>query len=131
MIYTPGFINIGSVIQKLIWVDAQTARSSHKPTFIFQNKESGLKHFFVYMGAVTCFFLPLAPHFGVCSHFWSLGLISQFLDHFTDGRTPWTGDQLVTRPLHIHRTTQTQKNVHTHTSNLHALSGIRTQDPGF
>jgi hypothetical protein len=24
---------------------------------------------------------------------WNVGLISQFLDHFTDGRTPWTGDQ--------------------------------------
>jgi hypothetical protein len=24
---------------------------------------------------------------------WSIGLISQFLDHFTDGRTPWTSDQ--------------------------------------
>jgi hypothetical protein len=46
---------------------------------------------------------------------WSVGLISQFLDHFTDGRTPWTGDQLVARPLPIHRTTQTQENAHTHT----------------
>jgi hypothetical protein len=33
---------------------------------------------------------------------------------FTDGRTPWTGDQLVARPLPKHRTTQTQKNAHTH-----------------
>jgi hypothetical protein len=47
--------------------------------------------------------------------FWSIGLISQFLDHFTDGRTPWTGDQLVARPLPIHRTTQTQKTARTHT----------------
>jgi hypothetical protein len=31
------------------------------------------------------------------------------LDHFTDGRTPWTGDQFVAKPLPKHRTT------HTHT----------------
>jgi hypothetical protein len=33
--------------------------------------------------------------------------ISSF-DHFTDGRIPWTSDLLVARPLHKHRTTQTQ-----------------------
>jgi hypothetical protein len=49
---------------------------------------------------------------------------------FTDGRTPWTSDQLVSRPLPKHRTIQTQ-NKHIHTSNTHALCGIRTQDPGF
>jgi hypothetical protein len=27
---------------------------------------------------------------------------------YTDGRTPWTEDQPVTRPLHTHRTRQTQ-----------------------
>jgi hypothetical protein len=59
-----------------------------------------------------------------------MGLISQFLDHFADGRTSWTGDQLGTRPLPKHRTTQTQGNArthaHTHTPNIHALSGIQT-----
>jgi hypothetical protein len=75
------------------------------------------------------FFLSSCSLFGACSHFWSIGLISQFLDHFTDGRTPWMGDQLVATPLPKHRTTQTQKN--THTSNIHGLSGIRTHDPGF
>jgi hypothetical protein len=49
-------------------------------------------------------------------------------DHFTDGRTPWTSDQLVARPLHKQRTTQTQNK---HISNIHALLGIRTHDPGF
>jgi hypothetical protein len=47
------------------------------------------------------FFRPLAP-------LWSIGLISRFLVHFTDGTTPWTGDQLVSRRLLKHRTTQTQ-----------------------
>jgi hypothetical protein len=44
------------------------------------------------------FFLLLLPR-------WSIGLIYRFLDHFRDGRTPWTGDQLVARPLPKHRTT--------------------------
>jgi hypothetical protein len=46
---------------------------------------------------------------------WSIGPISQFLAHFTDGGNHWTGDQLVARPLPERRTTQTQKNTHTHT----------------
>jgi hypothetical protein len=39
---------------------------------------------------------------------------------YTDGRTPWTSDQPVARPLPTHSTTYT---------NIHALSGIRTHDP--
>jgi hypothetical protein len=58
------------------------------------------------------------------------GLCFQFHDHFTDGRTPWTSDQLVARPLPKHRTTQTQ-NKHIHTPNIHALCWIRTHDPSF
>jgi hypothetical protein len=61
---------------------------------------------------------------------WSIGIISQFLDHFTDCRNPWTGGQLVVKPLPKHRTTQTQ-NKHIHIPNIHALCGIRTHDPGF
>jgi hypothetical protein len=41
------------------------------------------------------------------------------------GRTPWTGDQLVARPLPVHRKTHT-----TQTLNIHALSGIGTHGPG-
>jgi hypothetical protein len=70
----------------------------------------------------ACFFFhwlysPLGP--------WHL--IFQFHDHFTDGRTPWTSDQLVAWPLPKHRTTQTQNN---HIPNIHALCGIQTHDPG-
>jgi hypothetical protein len=36
---------------------------------------------------------------------------------FTDGRTPWTSDQLVARPLPKHRTTQTQ-NKHTYRTSM-------------
>jgi hypothetical protein len=51
----------------------------------------------------------------------------QFCNHFTDGRTPWTSDQPDAKPLPKHRTTETQTK-RIHTSNIHALSGIRTYD---
>jgi hypothetical protein len=41
----------------------------------------------------------------------------QFHDHLTDGRTPWTSDQPVARPLPKQRTTQTQ-NKHTHQKSM-------------
>jgi uncharacterized protein YraI len=44
-------------------------------------------------------------------------LIFQFYDNFTDGRTPWTSDHLVARPLPKHRTTQTQ-NKHTYQTSV-------------
>jgi hypothetical protein len=59
----------------------------------------------------------------------SIGLMSQFLDHFTEGRTPWTGDQPVARPLPKHRTTQTQ-NKRIYIPNIHTLCEIWTHDPG-
>jgi hypothetical protein len=42
-------------------------------------------------------------------------LLSQFLHLNTVGRTPWTGDRPVARPLPTHRTTQT-RNKRTQTS---------------
>jgi hypothetical protein len=51
-------------------------------------------------------------------------------DYFTDGRTPWTSDQPVARPLSKHWTTQTQ-NKRIHIPNIHALCGIRTHYSGF
>jgi hypothetical protein len=52
-----------------------------------------------------------------------------FTRSLTFGRTPWTGDQLVARPLpaHKHRKTHTHKQ----TPNIHTLSRIRIHDPGF
>jgi hypothetical protein len=61
---------------------------------------------------------------------WALASDFQFHDNFTDGRTPWTGDQLVARPLPKYKTTQIH-NKHIHIPNIHALYGIRTHDPGF
>jgi hypothetical protein len=44
------------------------------------------------------------------------GLFFSFMIIFTDGRTPWTSDQHVARPLPKCRTTQTQnKHIHTPT----------------
>jgi hypothetical protein len=76
---------------------------------IERNSFSGTKYSLVYMycgrhynhiqrlSPIVHFFRLLAPR-------WSIGLTSQFLDYFTDGRTPCTGDQLVTRPLPKQRT---------------------------
>jgi hypothetical protein len=44
-----------------------------------------------------------------------LGHFFSFLIFYTVGRTPWTADQPVTRPLPAHRTAQTQ-NKRTQTS---------------
>jgi hypothetical protein len=67
-------------------------------------------------------------------HFFSLALQSPwalaFVFQFHDGRSPWTSDQLVARPLPKHRTLQTQ-NKHIHTPNIHILCGIRIHDPSF
>jgi hypothetical protein len=78
----------------------------------------------IYCAAPLIFFsLSLQPPWALVSAF-------QFHDHFRDGRTPWTSDQLVARPLPKHRTTQTQ-NKHIHTPNIHAWNEIRTHDPSF
>jgi hypothetical protein len=46
-------------------------------------------------------------------------LIFQFHNHFTDGRTPWMGDQLVVRPLPNHKTAQIQdKHTYTHQTSM-------------
>jgi hypothetical protein len=51
-----------------------------------------------------------------------LGSIFSFLILHTVGRTPWTGDQPVARPLPTH-------GINAHNTHIHALSGIRTHDP--
>jgi hypothetical protein len=61
---------------------------------------------------------------------WALASFFSFMIIFTDGRTTWASDQPVARSLPKHGTTQTQ-NEHLHTSNIHALCGIQTHDPGF
>jgi hypothetical protein len=53
-----------------------------------------------------------------------LGCFFSFLILYTVGRTPWTEDQPVARPLPTHRT-------NAHNTDIRALSGIRTHDPSF
>jgi hypothetical protein len=76
------------------------------------HKHNIIQHTHPHRDYYTFSFRPLAP-------LWNIWLISQFLDHFTDVTTPWTGDQLVARRLHKHRTTQTQ-NRRIHTPNIPA-----------
>jgi hypothetical protein len=60
------------------------------------------------------FYLPtylptyLSIYLWLCSPFWDLYCFLGFLILYTVGRTPWTGDQPVARPLRTCRTTQTQ-----------------------
>jgi hypothetical protein len=52
------------------------------------------------------------------TYLWTaLPLLFQFHDHFADGRTPWTSDQLIAKPLPKHRTRQTQ-NKHSHQTSM-------------
>jgi hypothetical protein len=69
----------------------------------------------------TFFSLVLQPPWTVASSF-------SFTIIFTDGRTPWTSDQPVVRPLP--NTEQHKHRINTYTyQTCHALSGIRTHDP--
>jgi hypothetical protein len=56
--------------------------------------------------------MALQPFFGP----WPL---FNFLILYTVGRTPWTGDQPISRPVPVHRIN----------ADIHALSGIRIHDP--
>jgi hypothetical protein len=63
---------------------------------------------------VSNFFFSMA----LPAHSWPRPFI-QFRNHFSDGRTPRTSDELVARPLPTHRTTQTQnKRIHTHQTSM-------------
>jgi hypothetical protein len=68
-----------------------------------------------------------------CIYLWLYSLcgpwpLYQFLNLYTVGRAPWTGDQPAARPLPTHRTTQTQ-NKCTQTSMLRV--GFETTIPVF
>jgi hypothetical protein len=90
---------------------------------------------------ISLFLLVIHDYFLTSISLWlyspllDLGRFFIFLILYTLGRTPWTGDQPVARPLSTHRTTQTQnKRTHTYTqththTHRHALSGIRTHGP--
>jgi hypothetical protein len=61
---------------------------------------------------------------------WALAAI-QSPDLFTIGRTPWTCDQPVARPLPKHRTAQTQNKHIYYILNIHAQGGIGTRNHGL
>jgi hypothetical protein len=52
-------------------------------------------------------FVPVAPTWSI-GHPWNASFHFSFVILWTVGRTPWTGDQPVARPLPTHRTTRIQ-----------------------
>jgi hypothetical protein len=80
-------------------------------------------HFHQYL-----FFPPLAvqPNSGLCRPHETFRFTSVTKSR-TVGRTPSTGDQLVARPLTVHKHRKTHT---TQTLNIHALCGIQTHGPG-
>jgi hypothetical protein len=74
--------------------------------------------YFFFLGTTAPVGLGLAP--------WTSPLHFGFSRSYTFGRIPWVGDQLVARPLPVHKHRKTHTQI-----NIHALSGIRTHDPGF
>jgi hypothetical protein len=70
---------------------------------------------------VISIFIPVAPTWSI-GHPGNASFQFSFLILLTVGRTPWTGDQPVARPL------PTQDNTNRINANIHALSGIRTHD---
>jgi hypothetical protein len=73
--------------------------------------------------------LALESQFGPWPTSMKLSVSLQFTRSETFGRTPWAEDQLVARPLPIHKYRKTH--IHTQEPNTHALSWIRTHDPSF
>jgi hypothetical protein len=108
----------GVVFQKIeLFITTAVKASNHKlPKTLFYTYT--LKN---YVTVPTIFFLSVYKYSGHCKQFspclylsmspqpflgpWT---ISRFLIFYTVSRTPWTGDQPVTRPLPTHRTIQTQ-----------------------
>jgi hypothetical protein len=79
------------------------------------------------------FLLALQPQFGPWPTSTKLSVSLRLTKSQTFGRTPWAGDQLVSRPLPVHKHKKKRAHPHTHTQtpNIHALSGIQTHSPGF
>jgi hypothetical protein len=73
--------------------------------------------------------LALEPKFGPWTTSMKLSVSLWFSRSWTVGRTPWASNQLVARPLPVYKHRKTH--IYTQTLNIHALSRIRTHDPGF
>jgi hypothetical protein len=73
------------------------------------------------------YFYFLCPFLLYCTLTVSRFMLFYSLNLYTIGRTPWTGDRPVARPVPKYRTAQTQ-NKRAHTRNIHAVNGNRTHD---
>jgi hypothetical protein len=97
----------------------QSNRQLHTPRIL--QKETYLKC--VYVSNICYYTTTSGPYIKILFIYLSMALqpfvvpwpLFSFLILYTVGRTPWTGDQPVARPLPTHRTTQTQ-NKRTQTS---------------
>jgi hypothetical protein len=74
---------------------------------------------------ITGFFFPVS-----LLPLWSIGLISQFLDH---SQSVGLLGQVISssQGLYLNTGQHKHRKTHTHTSNIQALSEIRTHDPSF
>jgi hypothetical protein len=78
--------------------------------------------------ALHFFFLCCSNTWDFAPAFGAEGWVSSVSWSGTVGRTPLTCDQLVARPLPVHKH---KKYTRTQTLNIHALSEIRTHGPSF
>jgi hypothetical protein len=69
-------------------------------------------NFSIFLHADIFFSLALQPSFGPWPTSMKLFVSLQFTKSQTAGRTPWTGDQLVARPLPVHKHRKTH--IHKH-----------------
>jgi hypothetical protein len=104
-------------------------RSNHKPSFAQPTLCTDYAIPAPKCNGVFLSLLALQPQFGPWPASMKLSVSLRFTRSWTFGRTPWAGDQLVARPLPVHKHRKTH--IHTQTRNIHALSGIRTNDPSF
>jgi hypothetical protein len=104
----------------------QTSRPHIPDDSIFLNTLQQYSPTYLYGSQLTLTFFSFFN--GSPSPLRTLAFYSVPSSFFANGRTPWTSDQLVARPLPKHRTKQTQKK-RIHTPNIHALNGIRTTIP--
>jgi hypothetical protein len=78
---------------------------------------------------IILFFLPLCSHLGACSNFWSIGLISQFLDN---SQTVGLFGRVISSSQGLYLNTGQHKHRKTHTHTKHPCpEWIRTHDPGL
>jgi hypothetical protein len=107
----------------------QYLRFSYCEISYFGDQGFKCKHLYVYVrGTYQSPFFPwdLQPNSGIGRLHETFRFTSVTRSR-TVGKTTWTGDQLVVRPLSVHK----HKNAHTtQTLNVHALIGIRTHGPG-